>query len=81
MLGAAHRQTEAAESSAMESQDPEQQLPALWHWRGAFVPVTRAVGLALPELTSCPDLDFLLLDIPWLSCSGLGLPSSSAGAS
>lgn len=55
--------------SAMESQDPEQQLPALWHWRGAFVPVPRAVGLALPDHTSCPDLGFLLLEIPWLSCS------------
>lgn len=60
---------QAAKSSGKESQDPEQQLPALWHWRGAIVPVPRAVGLALPEHISCPDLGFLLLKIPWLSCS------------
>lgn len=52
-----------------QSQHPEQQLPALWHWRGAVVPVPRAAGLALPEHTSCPDLGFLLLEISWLSCS------------
>lgn len=52
-----------------QSQDPEQQLPALWHWCGAAVPAPRAVGLAWPEHTSCSDLGFLFLEIPWLSCS------------
>lgn len=42
-------------------------LPALWFWHGAVVLVPRAVGLALPEHTYCPDLGLCLLEIPWLS--------------
>lgn len=69
MPGAAHGQTGSWVICQPNRSILNSNCLPYWHWRGAVVPVPRAAGLALPEHTSCPDLGFLLLEIPWLSCS------------